>query len=1001
MTAGWSGRNFIRSTILAGALSAAFAGQSASTAAPRAAAGHPHWEAAAAETKVQSLDGAWMIAADPHNAGREQRWFEKGPAPEARRCRVPDVLESTFPGYDGVVWYWKDFDVRPPGPKQRLLITFHAADYLADVWVNGSHAGSHEGGEMPFSLDISRLVKAGPFNQLVVRVLNPGNDRIDGITLNEAPHGIKSVPMTVGRFWNSGGLWQSVELRTAPAVRVGRLFTDARLGDGKIAVQIAVANDSGAEAKVRMHIAVAPEAGGPELAETQLEGRAARGETLFAAEVRVPEPQPWSPDSPNLYRVTVRLNGPAGADVNAVRSGFREFLFRDGYFRLNGKRIFLRSAHAVGHYAIGQHVAHDPELLRRELIYAKTMGFNMVRWLGRTMFPSQLDLCDELGLMVYQESYASWLWNDSPKMKERFERSMREMILRDRNHPSLVAWGLLNETPDGPIFRHAAAMLPLIRPLDPSRMVLLNSGRWDGQPSIGSLANPRAAEWLRGLGAEAPGAPGDSKPKLAGGYVAQAGDAHMYVGRPWTKESREFFRTVGAKGMNVFLSEYGNGSQIDPVRLIRLFEQHGARPDLDDTKLYRGMYDQLLRDWRRWGLDQIFATPSDLFQEGERIHSEQRLIALNAIRSNPKLAGYSLTGLCDQAVEGEGLMTTFRELKKGVVDALTDGLAPLRWSVFAEPVHLYRGATLHVEAVLANEDVLAPGTYPVRLRIVGPAGSVFERESTVAIPDPRGFPQPPMVFPAFNETVVLNGPAGRYDVAVLFDHGAAPLGRQTVIVGNPEGLPKTTSDLTVWDDQTGLAGWLAQRGARVMPFDPALQPAGREVILVGGTGVLGSEADYRALMGRVAKGSVAVFLSAAALGTRKEPLASLPLASKGKLVETAGYWWGRDDVVRPHAIFDGLPSRTLMDLTFYRDLVPSQSLAEFEAGEVVVPCFAIGRPGGQGYWAGANLVIHRVGDGKVVISTLRLLENLGKHPAADRIVVNLVAWAAREIRKHE
>ncbi len=825
-------------------------------------------------------------------------------------------------------------------------------------------------------------------------MLKPGQERIDGIAMAEIPHGIKAVPMTVGRFWNPGGLWQSVDLIKAPSIRVADVFADARLSDRTLALQIAVANDTAQPAAVRMSVEVASAAGGPVLAQRELTGRTAPGRTPFSVELPIAEARPWSPDDPYLYRVTVRLEGPAGEHAESVRCGFRAFLFRDGYFRLNGRRIFLRSTHSVGHFPIGLHVPHDRELLRRELIYAKTMGFNMVRWLGRTMFPSQLDLCDELGLMVYQESYAAWLWQDSPRMNKRFDSAVGEMILRDRNHPSLVSWGLLNETPDGPIFRQAVAMLPFIRSLDPSRMVLLDSGRWDGQASIGSLANPRATEWLHGLGLEAAN-PGVKAGRNVGGYVEPAGDAHMYVTRPWSKESLAFFRTVGVGGKNVFLSEHGNGSQIDVLRIVRLFEQNGAAPDLEDFSVYRAMYEQLERDWKRWRLDEVFASPSDVVQLGERIHSEQRRIALNAIRSNPKLAGYSLTGLSDQAVEGEGLMTTFRDLKKGVVDAMTDGFAPLRWCVFAEPVHLYRGARLRVEAVLANEDVLAPGAYPVRLRIVGPAGVAFEKESTLIIPDLKSSPEPPMVFPAFAQEMVIGGPAGDYEIAVSFDRGASALGRQTVVVGDPGDLPKPQAGVAVWDDGPALTGWLGRHGVEVKRFDPAETGSAREAILVGGSAPLGDLAAYRALLLRVEKGSVAVFLSPAALGTPQDPVSMLPLDGKGKLVNSAGMYWGRDDIIRPHAIFAGLPSRTLMDLTYYRDIVPAKSFTGFETAEVIAPCFALGHPGGAGYFSGANLLALRAGKGELVLSTLRLMENLGTHPAADRIVLNLISYAAR------
>ncbi len=92
--------------------------------------------------------------------------------------------------------------------------------------------------------------------------------------------------------------------------------------------------------------------------------------------------------------------------------------------------------------------------------------------------------------MVYEESYAAWLLGDSPKLAERYDESVLGMIRRDRNHPSVVIWGLLNETADGPVFRHAAGLLPTLRTLDDSRLVMLNSGRWDQHN--GSLAGIEA-----------------------------------------------------------------------------------------------------------------------------------------------------------------------------------------------------------------------------------------------------------------------------------------------------------------------------------------------------------------------------------------------------------------------------------------------------------------------------------------------------------------------------
>src|SRR5260370_36125716 len=140
---------------------------------------------------------------------------------------VPDCSYYSLPAYDGVVWYWREFDAPRPAENERLRIRFRAADYLGEVWLNGDFIGAHEGGETPFSFDITRAARAGS-NRLVVRLLNPGQKRIDGIVLNETPHGIKNVPMTVGNFWNPGGLWQEVELLRVPDVRLDDLFVEAR-----------------------------------------------------------------------------------------------------------------------------------------------------------------------------------------------------------------------------------------------------------------------------------------------------------------------------------------------------------------------------------------------------------------------------------------------------------------------------------------------------------------------------------------------------------------------------------------------------------------------------------------------------------------------------------------------------------------------------------------------------------------------------------------------------
>ena len=148
--------------------------------------------------------------------GREEKWFET-PRPEAKPTRVPGIIQEVFPCYHGVAWYWREFTpAANPHAGGRYLLRFWNVDYLADVWVNGVHVGQHEGACEPFVLDVTDAVKPGVANRLAVRVLNPTNEPIDGIRLQETAHTAKTVPWRPGRGGNWGGLCDSVEFIVVP-----------------------------------------------------------------------------------------------------------------------------------------------------------------------------------------------------------------------------------------------------------------------------------------------------------------------------------------------------------------------------------------------------------------------------------------------------------------------------------------------------------------------------------------------------------------------------------------------------------------------------------------------------------------------------------------------------------------------------------------------------------------------------------------------------------------
>jgi hypothetical protein len=951
-------------------------------------------EVVAESGPVLSLDGEWLLAPDPQNSGRENQWWA-GPVPDAKAARVPWIIQDAFPGYHGVAWYWRAFETPVNAhPNGRHILRFWAVDYLAEVWVNGVAVGGHEGGESPFELDVTDAVNPQGQNMLAVRVLNPTEEPIDGIVLKETPHRNKVVSYWAGASFDQGGIMDSVELLAVPAVRIEDLFVRANAASGVVRAEINLRNATEKTAPVIVDFTIAPAREGTSLSRLQQRVESAPGDTLAGIELKVENPHCWDLNDPYLYRVTVRmtLDNPSGSsEERSARCGFRDFRFERGYFRLNGRRIFLRSSHTGNHCPLGLQLPHDPDLIRRDLLNVKVMGFNAIRFIAGVGARYQLDLCDEIGLLVYEEPYAAWCLEDSPHMAKRFDESLLGMVRRDRNHPSIVVWGLLNETPDGPVFRHAASMLPSLRALDDTRMVLLNSGRWDNaaDSTLGSLSNPGSAVWENVLNDQHcyPRVPHSGaiirslREYRGGGHGAGMGE-----------EGYPPETSTAPSGLPVFLSEYGIGSAVDLVKTTRHYEQLGAEY-LEDAQFYQTQLDRFMEDWQRWNMADTFGRPEDYFTQCLAKMAGQRLLGFNAIRSNPHFVGFSLTGTVDQGMTGEGLTTTFREFKPGTIDAVHDGWAPLRWCMFAEPVNTYTGNTVRLEAVLANEDALKPGEYPVRVMVLGPdARKVFEKELTIAIGSGTQGTEPPLALPVFAEDVPIDGPSGAYRWVAAFERGGAAAGGEaTFYITHPADPPAENGEVVLWGDDAELSAWLTARGYAVRPFDPA-NTAGKQTLLVSRTpAVHAGEPAFVDLWKCVAGGSTAVCLSPEIFQKGDDRAGWLPWETRGTLKNINGWLYLKDEWAKHHPVFTGLPCGGLMDYTYYRELIPD---TVWSGQEALLDAVAGANKTSQGYDSGLLLSVHGYGQGRIILNTLRIREHLGEHPAADRLLVNLLAYSA-------
>ena len=952
---------------------------------PSHAAGAEHLVEVGSPTSVISLDGDdWLLATDPDNVGREQQWWN-APRAAAKTTKVPWIIQDAFPEYHGVAWYWRDF-VMPENTRAggRYLLRFWAVDYKAEVWLNDVRIGSHEGAESPFVFDVTHAAKPNTSNRLAVRVLNPKQEgRIDGLVLEEIPHRNKGIPFSYGGIGNKGGIWDSVELMLVPETRVEDVFVRPNWKTGEIHVQANLHNASERARGALVEFTVAPAASGRTLSAISMTQTCTPGDTLVEGTLHVENPRLWELNDPFLYRVTCRVTTAESSsrDEHSVRCGFRDFRFENGWFRLNGKRIFLRGGITTNATPVGLEVAYDHDLLRRDLINAKAMRLNMIRCLGGVPKRYQLDLADEIGILYYTEPYASWFLGDSPHMAARFDESILGMIHRDRNHPCLIAWGLLNENyggdKGGTVLAHAEQMLPTILAADDSRMVFLNSGFCEVAKELAGkcYANPGQDQWQTDL------------------Y-----DTHPYPRVPHRAKEIDHLRTIcGTPPRQVFLSEYGIGSGNDLLRMVRTYEQLD-KTHVMDARFHYEQLEKFTADYEKWRLAEVFDRPEDFFAQSLERQAGQRLLGLNALRSNPRAVGHVITGLVEQVTLGDGIWTAFRELKPGTTDAIFDGFAPLRWCTFVEPAQIYRGSSVHVEAVLSNEDVLRPGEYPATLEVFGPETTrAFRKSVTVVIPDAQEGSEPRMVIPVLSEDVVINGPPGKYRFVVKFDRGAAAAGGESVFyVSDGAAMPPVNAEITLWGKDAELAQWLDQEGMGTRQF--STEPAAkREVILVGRHPEHPGDAQaFAQLARRMARGATVVFLDQAVFDKPGQPTGWLPLANKGGIGKSLHIVYHPDQWTKRHPIFDGLPTGRIMDYTYYREIVPDPAFVGLDPPPEAV---AGGITTSYGYFSGLYVAVYNFGAGRFILNTLFIREHLGEDPVAERLLRNMLRYAARDLDK--
>jgi len=364
----------------------------------------------------------------------------------------------------GIGWYRRAFD-RPAVPENgRAELRFEGVYMNCDVWLNGTHLGNHPYGYTPFAFDITPYLKDRD-NRLALRVNNTGRN---------------------SRWYSGSGIFRKVWLAAKsdlyiPEYGVSVTTPEVSKEAAVVSIEIAVENGAAAERHVNARVRLLDASG--EIAADSSSPLVApkKGRATATCTLHVANPHLWSPTDPHLYRAEVLLESDhKPVDATALNVGIRKIEIDAAQgLRVNGEPTKLQGG-CVHHDNGPLGSACIPRAEERRVEILKANGYNAIRTSHNPPSRDFLDACDRLGMLVIDEAFDCWeAGNKNPQdyhlfFKEWWQRDLESMILRDRNHPSVILWSIgneINERAEPQGLEIGKALAALAHKLDPTRKV--------------------------------------------------------------------------------------------------------------------------------------------------------------------------------------------------------------------------------------------------------------------------------------------------------------------------------------------------------------------------------------------------------------------------------------------------------------------------------------------------------------------------------------------------
>lgn len=390
------------------------------------------------------LNGDWRFTFDDENVGLRQRWFAE-PGRLYSQITVPFPPESKLSGigdtsYHATLWYARRFDDPRSSAESSLIINFGAVDFHAMVWVDGQLVGEHTGGHTPFSFDITNALNDGEGDHwIVVRAHDDPHDL-------EQPRGKQEWLPELHVIWyhRTSGIWQSVWFEETPEIRLATIRWGFDAANWQITYEAELNQSPRGEVSVNIEFSFEDVNIGSTSVTTNartLSGSfslSSNQESNRAREIL------WSPARPNLLGAEITITSSGGVDIVHSYLGLRTIEVTPSKILINGSPVFLKLVLQQGYWPESQLAAPSPEALETEAQLILDVGFNGARIHQKIEDPRFLYWADRKGLLIWGESANAFTFSE--RAIQRHAQEWREAVIRDRNHPSIIAWVPFNES---------------------------------------------------------------------------------------------------------------------------------------------------------------------------------------------------------------------------------------------------------------------------------------------------------------------------------------------------------------------------------------------------------------------------------------------------------------------------------------------------------------------------------------------------------------------------